>query len=195
MEHNWSPLEFQLPDGKEIITDEVSNYQSSDLFNLMKKLGITYSYTEDERHHTEAKLKLDKERPFILMEKPSNCHLYQINNLETRMQYVLMLSSNEKLLHFMTQQLVFIEDFYPVLDFFDSQPSYLMDESVCKCNNHETEEIDQFSTCLLNFVSKLMQQLNQDSDVEEFISAVASTVNNDPESSKPKLDIKQMPNK
>ena len=56
-------------------------------------------------------------------------------------------------------------------------------------------QIDQFSTCLLNFVSKLMQQLNQDSDVEEFISAVASTVNHDPESSKPKLDIKQMPNK
>ena len=160
----------------------------------MNKLGITYSYTEDERHHTEEKLKLDKERPSILMKKPSNCH-HQIDNPETRMQYVLMLSSNETFLHFMTHQLVFIEDFYPVLVFFDSQPSYLMDESAYKCNTHETEQIDQFSTCLLNFVSKLMQQINQYSDVEKFISAVASTVNHNSESSKPKLDIKQMPNK
>ena len=95
----------------------------------MNKLGITYSYTEDERHHTEAKLKLDKERPTILMKKPSNCHLHQIDNLETRMQNVLMLSSNEKLLHFMTQQSGFIEDFYPVLDLFDSQPSQILRNS------------------------------------------------------------------
>ena len=116
--YSWSPV-------KETITDEISNFQSSDLFYIMNKSGITYSYTEDEKRHTESKNKVDKDRSSILLKFPSNWHQHQIDNLETHMHYVLMLSTNKKLLHFMRQQLVYVNEFNPCIDFFQGQPSYL----------------------------------------------------------------------
>ena len=58
--YSWSPV-------KEIITDEISNFQSSDLFYIMNKSGITYSYTEDKKRHTESKNKVDKDRSSVLL--------------------------------------------------------------------------------------------------------------------------------
>ena len=107
---SWSPM-------KETMTDEISNFQSSNLFHLMNKFGITFSYLKDEKHHTEAKTNLDKDRSGILLQMSTNCHLHQIDNLEIGMQCVMMLSTNEKLLHFMTQQLAYIKDYFPTLDF------------------------------------------------------------------------------
>ena len=68
---SWSPM-------KEIMTDEISNFQSSNLFYLVNKSDITFSYSEDEKHHTEAKTNLDKDRSRILLQTPTNCHLHQI---------------------------------------------------------------------------------------------------------------------
>ena len=51
---SWSPL-------KEIVTDEIFGFQSSNLFDVMNKSRITYSYSEDEKHHNDAKSKLNGE--------------------------------------------------------------------------------------------------------------------------------------
>ena len=129
---SWSSL-------KEIMTDEIFNFQSSKLFDVMNKSGITYSYSDDEKHHNDAKSKLDDERSKILLNIQSNCHIHQIDNLETRMQYTMMLSTNEKLLHLMTQQVAYIQDFNPHLDFFCLQPSYLLQQKDFECSSNERE--------------------------------------------------------
>ena len=185
---SWSPL-------KEIMTDEISNFQSSNLFHVMNKSGITYSYFEDEKHHNDAKFKLDGERSKILLNIQSNCHLHQIDNLETRMQYAMMLSTNEKLLHFMTQQLVYIQDFNPHLDFFCSQPSYLLQQEDFECSSNESELIDHFSDKFIDYVMGVMQTLYQNNKAEEFIQALSASESNNPVAADPRLDIKQMPKK
>ena len=68
------------------------------------------------------------------------------------MHYAMMLSTNEKLLHFMTQQLVYIQDFNPHLDFFCSQPSYLLQQEDFECSSNERELIDHFSDKLIDYV-------------------------------------------
>ena len=171
------------------MTDEISNFQSSNLFHVMNKSGITYSYFEDEKHHNDAKSKLDGERSKILLNIQSNCHLHQIDNLETRMQYAMMLSTNEKL-HFMTQQLV-----THTWIFFCSQPSYLFQQEDFECSSNERELIDHFSGKLIDYVKGVMETLDQNNKAEEFIQALSASESNNPVAADPRLDIKQMPSK
>eukprot|EP00794_Sanderia_malayensis_P002588 gene2588-2999_t len=186
--YSWSPL-------KEMMTDEISNFQSSDLFYVMNKSGITYSYSEDEKTHEKCKEKLDKERSSILLNIPSNCHLNQIDNLETHMHYVLMLSTNEKLLHFMTQQVVYIDNFVPNIDFFQSQPSFLLEEKSFACEEVETGLINKFSEKLVQYVKNTSQILQEKDGVEEFINALSANETQSDKATEPKIEISKMPRK
>ena len=80
----------------EIMTDEISNFQSSNLFHDMNKSGITYIPRMKNTKMMSNLSKADGERSKILLNIQSNCHLHQTDNLETRMQYAMMLSTNEK---------------------------------------------------------------------------------------------------
>ena len=71
------------------------------------------------------------------------------------MHYILMLCKNEKLLHFMTQQVVYVNEFNPCIDFFQGQSSYLLSKDSFSCQEGEKELIDEFSGKLLDYVKNV----------------------------------------
>ena len=93
----------------------------------------------------------------------------------------------------MTQQVVYVNEFNPCIDFFQGQPSYFLSKESFSCLEGERELIHKFSGKLLDYVKNVAEILEGKDDVEEYITALSSTDTVKPRKEKPTFQRISLP--
>ena len=111
-----------------VMTQVCSNFDSTEVLTVGNKSGICLSYNVDLSENKAARKAYDKNCEQILNANDSDIHIWNTDNLETVMKWMNTLKEGDKLTHFMTSMLMFIEGHKQALDFYSKQSEHNLDK-------------------------------------------------------------------
>ena len=95
-----------------VMTQVFSNYHRRELVTFTHKIGSSLSYAYDLEQNKEAKEKFEETCTDFLNKIDSTTHFWNIDNLETMRKWESMLKHEEKVIHFMTAMLDYVDNYH-----------------------------------------------------------------------------------
>ena len=136
-----------------VMTKFFSNYHSRELMTFTHKVGCSLSYGYDVEQNRQAKDDFERMCTAFLNFIDSTTHFWNIDNLETMRKWASMLQHEEKVIHFMTTLLVYINGFHQVLDFYPRQEEQVVDICKIKPSDDDIERRDQLGEVCFSSVT------------------------------------------
>lgn len=143
-------------------SNDVSLSCSKSLMTLLNKAGISYSYAKDIKDGKKSRqLWNEFGITSALQSSNSNMHWIECDNLETMLKSTTIHNA-ERLTHFITSQLEYIDNQYSVLDLYKKPPVHEIHSSVFTVNENDKSVIHNFMCKCLKKCVELYNHLQCD---------------------------------
>eukprot|EP00112_Aurelia_sp_Birch-Aquarium-sp1_P005482 Seg1622.9 transcript_id=Seg1622.9/GoldUCD/mRNA.D3Y31 product="hypothetical protein" protein_id=Seg1622.9/GoldUCD/D3Y31 len=143
-------------------SNDVSLSCSKSLMTLLNKAGISYSYAKDIKDGKKSRqLWNEFGITSALQSSNSNMHWIECDNLETMLKSTTIHNA-ERLTHFITSQLKYIDNQYSVLDLYKKPPVHEIHSSVFTVNENDKSVIHNFMCKCLKKCVELYNHLQCD---------------------------------
>ena len=157
-------------------SNDVSLSCSKSFMTLLNKAGISYSYAKDIKDGQKSRqLWNEFGITTTLQSSSSNMHWIECDNLETMLKSTTIHNA-ERLTHFITSQLEYIDNQYSVLDLYKKPPVHEINPSVFTVNEDDKSVIHNFMSMCLKKCVELYNHLQCD-DVVLALSQGSSSDN------------------
>ena len=83
-----------------------------------------------------------------------------------------MLKHEERVIHFMTAMLDYVDNYHQTLDFYPQEDEHLLDISSLKYSSNDIEKLDKLGESVLNYRKQLEDSLPSETD--EYLSSLAN---------------------
>ena len=154
------------------MTQIFSNYHRRELMTFTQKIGSSLSYAYDLEQNKEAKEEFEETCTDFLNKIDSTTHFWNINNLETMRKWGSMLKHEEKVIHFMTAMLDYVDNYHQTLDFYPQEDEHLLDISSLKYSSDDIGKLDKLGESVLNYCKQFEDSLPSETD--EYLSSLAN---------------------
>ena len=159
-----------------VLSNEASLTCSKSLLSLLNRCGISFSYSKDLKDGKLSRILWNSFGVRSAMQNTkSNMHWIECDNLETMLK-TTSIHNAERLTHFLTSQLEYVECHNTVIDLHEKQPSHLVKSDCFDITEFDSEIHQSFVKRCMKKCSELQSSLQ----CEDLVSALAqsSNVNN-----------------
>ena len=159
-----------------VLSNEASLTCSKSLLSLLSRCGISFSYSKDLKGGKLSRILWNSFGVRSAMQNTkSNMHWIECDNLETMLK-TTSIHNAERLTHFLTSQLEYVECHNTVIDLHEKQPSHLVKSDCFIITEFDSETHQSFVKRCMKKCSELQSSLQ----CENLVSTLAqsSNVNN-----------------